>query len=156
MTRVYRLLREPFAANPFDGEGSYRFGGRWSSVGTRLVYTAEHLSLAMLEYMAHLDANGLPGDLALAQAEIPDSMSRRQLRPADLPEEWLRFPAPSAIACIGDQFIQQAETALLIVPSALAPVEDNWLINPAHPEFQLLRILPTERFQYDRRLLRSI
>ena len=50
--RVYRLARLLFAASPFDGEGSYRFGGRWSSPGTRVVYTAEHLSLENLSITA--------------------------------------------------------------------------------------------------------
>ena len=153
MTRVYRLARVKFAANPFDGEGSYRFGGRWSSPGTRMVYTAEHLSLAMLEYMAHLDPIRLPNDLVLAQAEIPESVSRIRLRPEDLPADWTHFPAPAELGRIGDQFVFEAKAAVLIVPSALAPTEDNWHLNPAHPDFQQVRILPSDRFQYDRRLV---
>src|ERR1019366_10021914 len=43
LIRVYRIVREPYSKSPLDGEGSYRFGGRWSSPGTRLAYTAEHL-----------------------------------------------------------------------------------------------------------------
>ncbi len=153
MTRVYRLARLVFAANPFDGEGSYRFGGRWSSPGTHIVYTAERLSLAMLEYLAHLDPNRPPHDLVLAQAEIPDTVSRIQMNPEDLPAGWARFPAPARIGLIGDRFILDARAAVLVVPSVLAPTDDNWLINPAHPHFQQIHILPVEQFQYDRRLI---
>jgi RES domain-containing protein len=67
LTTVYRLLRKPFAATPFDGEGSYRYGGRWSAPGTRIAYIAEHLSFAMLEYLVHLDPNQAPRDLMLAR-----------------------------------------------------------------------------------------
>jgi RES domain-containing protein len=89
MTKVYRVLRKAFARAPFDGEGAYRYGGRWSSVGTRLSYTSEHQSLAMLEYFVHLDADDSPDDLVLATAEIPNSLPstrgtrphRRRLRP---------------------------------------------------------------------------
>lgn len=153
MTRVYRLARRPFAANPFDGEGSYRFGGRWSSPGTRIVYTAEHLSLAMLEYLAHLDPNRLPDDLVLAQAVIPTKVSRISLRPGDLPADWAHYPAPAEIGRLGDRFVLDGQAAVLIVPSVLAPSENNWLLNPVHPDFQHIRILPLERFQYDRRLI---
>lgn len=153
MTRVYRLARLAFAANPFDGEGSYRFGGRWSSPGTRIAYTAEHLSLAMIEYLAHLDSNRLPDDLVLAQAEIPDSVTRIHIQTEDLPANWTHYPAPAETGSIGDRFVLEARAAVLVVPSVLAQIEDNWLINPAHPDFQHIRILPIERFQYDRRLI---
>ncbi|HVR23364.1 MAG TPA: RES family NAD+ phosphorylase [Candidatus Polarisedimenticolia bacterium] len=46
MTRLYRVLRKAFAHAPFEGEGPYRHGGRWSSSGTRLSYASEHQSLA--------------------------------------------------------------------------------------------------------------
>lgn len=35
-------LRRPYASNPLNGEGAYRFGGPWSSPGTRLAYTSEY------------------------------------------------------------------------------------------------------------------
>lgn len=154
MTLVYRLLRKPFAANPFDGEGSYLFGGRWSHAGTRMAYTAEHLSLAMLEYMVHLDPGNPPSDLVLARAEVPETVSRIHVAPSELPRDWRSYPPPETLAGIGARFISEAKAAALAVPSALAPVEHNWLLNPAHPEFHQIKILATETFQYDPRLLR--
>ncbi|HLH35823.1 MAG TPA: RES family NAD+ phosphorylase [Alloacidobacterium sp.] len=155
MTTVYRLLRKPFAANPFDGEGSYRFGGRWSRPGTRLVYTAEHLSLAMIEYLVHIDPDHPPKDLVLARAVVPDDISRTQSRVEDLPHDWRGYPAPAALAEIGSNFVEAAQSAVLLVPSALAVTENNWLLNPAHPEFKRIKILSIEDFHYDPRLLRS-
>ncbi len=40
----------------FDGEGAFRFGGRWNSRGTRILYTAGSLSLAALEMLVHLNS----------------------------------------------------------------------------------------------------
>jgi RES domain-containing protein len=153
LTVVYRLTRRIFAANPFDGEGSYRFGGRWSSPGTRLTYAAEHLSLAMVEYLAHLDPNDSPEDLVLARAEVPENVSRIRLLPPDLPDNWRVYPAPEFLGSIGDKFIAEAKVAVLIVPSVLAPSEDNWLLNPAHPDFQRIVLLPVETFKFDWRLV---
>ena len=62
MTRVYRILRRPYSKKPLDGEGAYRFGARCSSAGVRLAYTSEHLSLAIIEYFVHIDADDSPKD----------------------------------------------------------------------------------------------
>jgi RES domain-containing protein len=155
LSRVYRLLRSAFAANPLDGEGSYRFGGRWSSPGTRLVYTAENLSLAMLEYLAHLDPSNWPDDLMLAVAEIPDELSRIHLRIEELPANWQAYPATANLCQIGDQFVSDRKAAALAIPSVLAPTEWNWLINPLHQDFHRVRVISKERFQYDQRLRTS-
>jgi RES domain-containing protein len=154
LTRVYRILRRKFAKRPFDGEGSYRFGGRWSNPGTRLSYASEHQSLAMLEYLVHLDPDDPPDDLVVAIAEVPDGVSRQEVRAADLPEDWRASPAPPALAPIGDQFVDEGRTAILIVPSVLVPAESNWLFNPAHADFRKVKVLPVESLVYDPRLLR--
>lgn len=38
----------------FNGEGARRYGGRWGSKGTALVYAAENLPLALLETLVGL------------------------------------------------------------------------------------------------------
>lgn len=149
MTRVYRILRKAFSKRPLDGEGAYLFGGRWSSPGTRLAYTSEHLSLAMIEYLVHVDSDMAPGDLVLIAADIPKSVSRVAVK--NLPENWRQFPAPSELARLGDEFARKGRSAILIVPSALAPGEANWLINPRHPDFPQIRVRTQEPFSYDPR-----
>jgi RES domain-containing protein len=90
---VYRLTRRKFAGkNPFDGEGSFLFGGRWSSIGTRLCYAATHRSLAILEYRVHVELALMPDDLVIATLEIPDEVAITPT-PA-LPENWKEYPAP--------------------------------------------------------------
>ena len=151
MKTIYRILRKAYAKRPFDGEGAYRFGGRWSSPGTRLVYTAEHLSLAMIEYYIHIATEDPPRDLVLVKAEVPDTVSREAVAIAELPRNWRATPGPPALKTIGDRFVEQARTAVLLVPSALATDESNWLINPAHPEFTAIHVRVPERFEYDSR-----
>jgi len=79
---VISSLTQDVCPCSFDGEGAYRYGGRWSSPGTRLSYTSEHQSLAMLEYFIHLDVDDPPGDLVLAVAEVPDDIAASGLKPA--------------------------------------------------------------------------
>ena len=152
MKLVYRVLRRNYAGTPFDGEGSYRFGGRWSSSGVRLSYTSEHQSLAMLEYFIHLDKDDPPADLVLAIAEIPDLVSRTQIAAGALPGNWRDPVAAPELAHFGDEFVQGGKHCVLIIPSALAPAENNWLINPAHPDYSRITVHQLEPLIYDPRM----
>ncbi len=148
------MLRAAHARTPFDGEGAYRYGGRWSSPGTRLAYASEHQSLAMLEYFVHLDPEDAPEDLVLATADVPDQVPREIVQAKHLPANWRETPAPPELAQIGDEFVKKAENCLLLVPSALAVNENNWLINPAHAEFGRIVVSTPEPLSYDPRMFR--
>ena len=154
MTRVYRILRKPYAKEPLNGEGAYRFGGRWSSTGTRIAYTAEHMSLAMIEYFIHIDPDEPPRGLVVVTAEVPDDLSRTTITTEELPPHWRQSPSPPELARIGDRFVREGRAALLIVPSAISPAESNWLINPRHREFPNIRVRAVEPFNYDPRFFR--
>jgi RES domain-containing protein len=145
----------PYSRNAFDGEGAYRFGGRWSSPGVRLAYTAEHLSLALLEYFVHIDPNDPPKDLVVGVADIPNSLTRRTIVPTELPVNWRATPAPPELAAIGDAFALDCRIAILMVPSVLAPAEANWLINLRHPHFTRIRAQQPAAFQYDPRFFQA-
>lgn len=146
------MLRKAISHSPFDGEGAYRYGGRWSSVGTRLAYTSEHQSLAMLEYFVHLDSDSAPADLILVTADIPDDLQKERVVADKLPSSWRRSPAPAELARIGDEFVERASRCILIVPSALAPDENNWLLNPQHSNFRRLVAFGVEPLNYDPRM----
>jgi RES domain-containing protein len=149
---VYRVLRKAYAQSPFDGEGAYRYGGRWSSPGTRLSYASEHQSLAMLEYFVHLDKDDPPHDIVLAIAEIHDGLAQATIAVANLPSNWREPDAPPKLAAFGDEFAQNGNHCLLWVPSVLAPNEKNCLINPAHPDYRKITVLALEPLQYDSRM----
>ena len=152
MIRVYRVLRSAYARNPFDGEGAYRFGGRWSSPGTRLSYASEHQSLAMLEYFVHLDKDDPPSDLVIAVAEIPEKVSRRRLPESALPADWRAAAAPPELTRFGDEFVMEGKHCLLLVPSVLAWNENNVLINPVHPDCAQIVVETIEPLGYDSRM----
>lgn len=153
MTRIYRVLRKQYGQAPFDGEGAFRYGGRWSSPGIRVAYASEHQSLAMLEYFVHLTPEDPPPGLILAIAEVPNDISYKEIRAEELPAHWRETPAIPELAVIGDEFVQRAEHLALLVPSALSPNERNWLLNPAHPDFKRIEVQHTEPLDYDARLL---
>ena len=152
MKLVYRVLRKAYARTPFDGEGAYRYGGRWSSPGVRLSYTSEHQSLAMLEYFVHLDKDDPPTDLVLAVAEVPEDVPKESVKVNDLPANWREGAAPPELTRFGDEFVSAGKSCLLFVPSVLAPHENNCLINPAHAEFTRIVVRDLEPLTYDTRM----
>ena len=152
LIQVYRVLRKAYARAPLDGEGAYRYGGRWSSAGTRLSYTSEHQSLAMLEYFVHLDAADAPPDLLLVTADVPTDLPCERVAADQLPINWRRSPAPAELARIGDEFVHRSTGCVLMVPSALAPNENNWLINPQHVDFRKIVVSGIGPLSYDPRM----
>lgn len=156
MSQVYRVLRKAFARAPFDGEGAYLYGGRWSSPGTRLSYASEHQSLAMLEYFVHLDKDDPPPDIVLAIAEVPEGLPRATVSVADLPANWRDPAAPPSLARFGHEFARLGKDCLLLVPSVLAPAECNLLINPLHPGFKRIVTRDLQPLRYDARMFHKL
>jgi len=159
---VYRVGYRIYAANPLDGEGSFLFGGRWSSVGTRMAYTSTTLSLAMAEFLAHVNVDDFDPDTAPAlsymTAIIPDESVRTlEQIGVDLPESWSAVPAPASDAVVGDDWLRSGVSLALIVPSVHLPIatpERNILIDPTHRDFE--RVTWTlDEFTFDRRLVRA-
>ncbi|MEO7146250.1 MAG: RES domain-containing protein [Bryobacteraceae bacterium] len=153
--RVWRICPKAYAPSAFDGEGARRTGGRWNRVGLRMIYTAESLALAALEYFVHLSADYPELKLAVIPAEVPPEVIIKQLRAADLPANWREYPAPASLRGIGARWLDSGETAVLAAPSALIPQERIYLLNPAHPHFTRIAIGKPEAFAFDPRMRTS-
>jgi RES domain-containing protein len=148
--RVFRLSRYP----DWDGRGGLHASGRWHHRGTPIVYTSRTLSLALVELFVNLDPNAMPPGLLARAADIPGTLEIERVDPAMLPGGWRRCPAPSALADRGTAWVRGQATAVLAVPSAVVPQEWNYLINPLHPEFGLIKLLAPEPFTIDPRMLK--
>lgn len=146
---LYRLGKAPYISDT-SGQGGLYSSGRWHTIGTRILYTAEHLSLAKLEALANSPI--LPRNYFALTLEIPDGTPYQQVHAADLPANWQQIPYPSELAAIARTWIEEARYWLLRVPSAHAPHEWNYLLNPLHPDHQLLRIASLEPHPFDARL----
>ena len=148
----WRIVKTRYASRAFDGEGARLYGGRWTRRGSPAVYTAEHVSLALLEILVHLkDARFLPA-YTLAAVHFDESQVWRPDLSA-LPVGWRRFPPPPALQSVGERWIRSGASVALEVPSAVVPRECNYVLNPVHPDFAALRIEPAEPYELDLRLL---
>jgi RES domain-containing protein len=147
---AFRLVRKKYA-NPLSGEGAARSGNRWNSKGTALIYCADSRALAMAEVAVHLSLGLLPKDYEMVELEISGDVSLRLLAPANLPVGWNSFPHLLQTQRIGDEFVAATESCVLKVPSAVVPGDFNYLLNPAHPDFDRIQIKSRVDFPFDSR-----
>lgn len=129
------------AYDVFDTTGTALFDGRWHTRGVRMVYTAEHVSLAALEVLVHAGGKKLPPKL-LTRIHLADSIAVENAPLLDM----------ALSQAFGDLWLQEKRTAVLRVPSvAVNGRESNYLLNPAHPEFRRVAHDKAEEFAFDRR-----
>ena len=154
--RIWRLCREPYAAEAFSGEGARRFGGRWNTRGVRMVYASTSLALAAIELFIHLEPGQVPGDMVSISAELPEGEPARTIEPQALGEGWWTDePAPPTPREIGDAWIAGRELLALRVPSVPIRSEWNVLVNPLHPRVSEVRIESPQPFIFDARMFQK-
>jgi RES domain-containing protein len=147
---LWRLTRRPYA--DLRGRGGELADGRWHTRGRPIVYGALTASLAALEVRVHLDLpfDLLPDDYVLMRIAAPDDMAVRTIEPEELPENW-RARNSQTCRAIGDAWLARPASALLLVPSAIIPFEQNVLINPLHSDSARLTVTGITLFTWDSR-----
>ena len=150
----WRIVKLHFREGAFSGEGARLYGGRWNSPGRPVVYTAEHASLAMLEILAHLEFVVIMSDYVLIQAEFDDAL-QEVVEGKNLPQDWRSYPAPQALREIGDRWLDERRSAVLSVPSVIVPIEQLYLFNPLHTDFNKITVDELQSFPFDTRLRKA-
>lgn len=135
LDRVLKAFRISDAAGTypiFDATGSKLYPGRWNTAATPMIYAAEHYSTAMLEKLVH-GSGAIPPNQHFVEITIPNGLTYEVLEPAYLPG-WDE-PSCSRSQAFGEKWQMERRSLLLIVPSVVARMERNFLLNPDHPEF---------------------
>jgi len=145
--RVYRI-GDPRGAYPiYSGEGAARIEGRWHEKGQEVIYTSRHYSTALLEKLAHF--NGvLPSNQHYIEIEIPRGVSY-EIFTKDTVPGWLETAKARAV---GSKWFTEERSAILIVPSVVARIEENVIINCRHPHAQRIRPGLEHPVAWDQRL----
>lgn len=133
----------------YDARGSALFPGRWNTADAPVIYTSEHYSTAMLEKLA--TGNGrLPPNQHYVRITIPLGTEYEILGKDHLPG-W-DSPDPSVSRTFGASWVAERRSAILIVPSYIARMDRNIIINPAHPTSKAIEMTLAEPIWWDRRL----
>lgn len=142
--KIYRMHRGVRAAS--DYTGAMLAGGRWNPIGTPMLYTSQHLSLACIELLVHLDKTQLPLDYVWSKTELPEAPEFLQLRD-------IRHVASCQAA--GASWVRAVEQLAVQVPSVVIPEEFNVLLNPHHSGYYSLIWSEPQPFGFDPRLFGS-
>lgn len=152
MASAWRIVLASEAIHAFSGEGPRRYGGRWNSPGTAVVYVSEHQSTAALEVIAHNMPLSAEFEYRAFRLEWADGLTE-VLPERQLPSNWRLSPPGLETMEIGDQWVRGKRSAILAVPSAISPDDRNFLLNPKHPDFKRIRIATAIDYEFDARLL---
>jgi RES domain-containing protein len=136
----------------FDANGSTIFPGRWNTASAPIIYASEHYSTALLEKLVR-GRGRIPKNQHYIAITIPSGISYEVLNPARLPG-W-DGASPSIPQSYGEGWYRERRSLILIVPSVIARIDNNVLINPEHPEFGHVTHSLHQPVWWDRRLFGS-
>lgn len=150
---VYRIDRAKRRHQSLSGEGAKLYGGRWNFPGYRAVYCAGSRALAMLEMLVHLDLKyEMPEDRILLSIEIPEAVTIKTKEIRDFQDGWNDFLYHEHSQKIFGDFVKENQAAVLGVPSVIVPEEQNFILNPLHPDFSKIQLTETRILILDPRL----
>ena len=151
---LWRLSGKQYA-NSFDGGYGLLFDSRWNTIGHAVTYCATSPSLCVLEKLVHIEDPTLLPDLVMVMYGVPDQAERLTVSLDELPKDWRRREGLTQQR--GDAWHRSRASLLLKVPSAIVPLKDspdvNVLITHSHPSVSEIKIVSTEPFVLDQRLL---
>lgn len=121
-------------------------------MGDAVLYAATSVALATLETAAHVDPVGLPLNKFLVRISVPKKVwQRRQaLDVSKLGPAWNAIPSGLISEAAGAEWLESGRSALLLVPSVIAPEEWCVLVNPGHLDARLLRAKVVRPLHYER------
>lgn len=152
LDRVLTCYRigDPSGRHPiFSAEGSAIAPGRWNDASTPMIYTSEHYSTAMLEKLVH-GSGQLPPNQHFIEITIPNGVSYEVVT-SDTLSGW-HLATHSVSRPFGIEWRRQERSLLMIVPSVVARMENNILINPDHSEFSKITHSLHQPVYWDSRL----
>jgi len=154
--RLFRIVQDKIRTADLSGTGSFRYGGRWNSKGTYMLYTSETSSLAYLENIIPFDKGEMPPQLYLTELEVRQESLIYTAPDADYHKDWLKLGLLENQQQ-GDQWMREKKYLGIRVRSAVNPVEYNCLLNPLYPRYdQLVKIIAATEIRVDERLIRMM
>ena len=152
---VYRIAKSAERAEDISGFGSFKFGGRWNSKGTYMLYTSMNSSLAYLESLVHFNEIDVPSNLFISSIQLPDSGQLiYQLPDNEYPATWL-VQDNLENKLMGYQWILENKFLAFKVRSAINPSEFNYLLNPLFQSYRdIVTIDSIQKLDIDARLIR--
>ncbi len=149
-TIVYRIAKWAYLED-LSGTGARLYGGRWNQEGYPMLYTSQHLSLAVLELLANNVRKLVDDTYGYIGISIPHD-TNHSIESAILTSTWRQSPYSEQTIMYGTNWLKSKASLALTVPSAVLAQENNILINPLHSDFSKLAIVEKGRLDLDGRV----
>ena len=134
----------------FSGLSGFSVDGCWHCAGRHLDYTAESLSLAILERLVHYKRFDALEAHVLYTLDVPVSAFEKV---SAAPPGWDAEDPLAAAQAIGNSWCDEERSPVLCVPSAVTPGEHNLMVNARHPHWQWDWVISRPQlFAFDARL----
>jgi RES domain-containing protein len=148
---VFRISKEEYS-NLLSSSGSEN---RWNLKGQYVLYTGSSRSLSSLELVVHKGAVKPAFQYKVMVISIADDDDLiKQIKIKDLPTNWRSLAVYSVLQKIGSGWYNKQESLILKIPSAVIPLEHNYIINAKHSDFDAkIKLIRTEDYFWDSRLL---
>ena len=148
---VFRISREEYSTS-LSSSGS---ANRWNLKGQNVLYAGATRSLSSLELIVHKGSvkPALRYKVMVISFADEDQLTQ-QVQIKDLPISWRSIAAYANLQKIGSDWYTNQASLILKIPSAVIPVEYNYMINTEHPAFlSKIKLVRTEEYFWDSRLL---
>jgi RES domain-containing protein len=130
--RVYRIGDAKGDYPVYSGKGSSKIDGRWHNAGQVVIYAARYYSTAVLEKLVR--TGEMPPNQHFVEIDIPTGVTYEVVTKDRLPG-WCDEDMIVS-RHFGSVWLRECRSAILIVPSVVARIDENVLINPNHHDFQ--------------------
>lgn len=151
-TLVYRISATRHAES-IDGSG---MEARWNRENQFVLYTSSSMALACLEMLANCSADLLARKpYSISTWFLPNTLRVQEIFADELHEknaEWHKRDNFNITQSIGERWLNEKKSPVLKVPSAIIDAENNYLINPKHPDVPSIKLLRIQPFHFDQRL----
>jgi len=151
--RIYRIAdaRHPI----WDGTGAALIGGRWNNPGKSVIYGSLSYSCAMLEILAHANIGRIPASHCYVIVDVPENIPAENHDESSLPTGW-DSDVNTTARKFGDQWLNEKRSAIFVVPSVIAKLDRNVLVNSLHPNAHRLIVSEPKKVVWDKRLFARI
>jgi len=150
---TWRICKPKYEKTAFDGAGAASYPGRWNKHGQYVVYTSDSMSLAVLEILVNVTTQMLPL-YRLFSCSFEDTL----ITEIDtLPAGWRQLVNPGwfPLQELGSSWYESCRSAVLRVPSAVIPDQNNYILNVRHPDFSRIAFYPPRDLATDPRLMKA-
>lgn len=144
---VYRITTEQWSKS-LQASG---YPARWNAKGRFIIYTACSRSLACLENLVHRSGEWQGKMYKVMLIGFPDKIQIDTIEVESLKKNWEQINNFSYCQSMASKWLNDATSVILRVPSVIIKKEYNYLINPQHPDFKLIKLVGVEDFNFDER-----